>query len=77
MGSGRVGRKEERDAARTAESEQLPGVRVRCNPHPGILGLAPSAELRQRATGREAEMADRGGFVLPPESSGPCLPKGR
>ena len=33
-----------------AESEQLPGVRIRCNPHPGVLGLAPSAELRQRAT---------------------------
>src|SRR5829696_2042611 len=37
-----------------AESEQLPGVRIRCNPHPGVLGLAPSAELRQRA-------AERGG----------------
>ena len=29
-----------------AESEQLPGVRIRCNPHPGVLGLAPNAELR-------------------------------
>jgi formamidase len=28
---------------RYAESEQLPGVRVRCNPHPGTFGLAPSA----------------------------------
>src|SRR5437763_29313 len=50
-----------------AESEQLPGVRVRCNPHPGILGLAPSAELRQRATEREADLAEREGFVLPPD----------
>jgi formamidase len=50
-----------------AESEQLPGVRIRCNPHPGVLGLAPSAELRQRATEREAELAERDGFVLPPE----------
>jgi formamidase len=50
-----------------AESDQLPGVRIRCTPHPGILGLAPSAELRQRATEREAELAERGGFVLPPD----------
>jgi formamidase len=50
-----------------AESEQLPGVRIRCTPHPGTLGLAPSAELRQRATEREAELAERGGFALPPD----------
>ena len=50
-----------------AESEQLPGVRIRCNPHTGVLGLAPSAELRQRATEREAELAERDGFVLPPD----------
>jgi len=50
-----------------AESEQLPGVRIRCNPHPGTFGLAPSAELRQRAAEREAELAEREGFVLPPE----------
>jgi formamidase len=37
-----------------AESEQLPGVRIRCNPHPGVLGLAPNAELRQRAAERES-----------------------
>jgi formamidase len=43
-----------------AESEQLPGVRIRCNPHPGALGLAPNAELRQRAAEREAEVAERG-----------------
>jgi formamidase len=53
-----------------AESEQLPGVRVRCNPHPGVFGLAPSAELRERVTRREAELAERGGFVLPPEPAG-------
>src|SRR5829696_6799196 len=44
-----------------AESEQLPGVRIRCNPHPGVLGLAPSAELRQRATEREGALAERDG----------------
>ena len=57
-----------------AESDQLPGVRLRCNPHPGILGLAPSAELRERATEREANLAEReanlaerDGFALPPD----------
>lgn len=52
-----------------AESDQLPGVRLRCNPHPGILGLAPSAELRGRATEREADLAERNGFALPPDST--------
>ena len=49
-----------------AESPQIPGVRIRCAPFPGIMGLAPSAELRERATRREAELAARGGFVLGP-----------
>jgi formamidase len=53
-----------------AESEQLPGVRIRCNPHPGVLGLAPSAELRQRATEREGALAERGGFALLPDPEG-------
>jgi formamidase len=53
-----------------AESEQLPGVRIRCNPHPGTLGLAPGAELRQRATEREAALAERGGFALLPDPDG-------
>lgn len=53
-----------------AESEQLPGVRIRCNPHPGVLGLAPSAGLRQRATERETTLAERGGFALPPDPDG-------
>jgi formamidase len=53
-----------------AESEQLPGVRIRCNPHPGVLGLAPSAELRQRATEREGALAERGGFTLLPDPGG-------
>ena len=53
-----------------AEAEQLPGVRIRCNPHPGVLGLAPSAELRQRATEREGALAERGGFALLPDPGG-------
>ena len=53
-----------------AESEQLPGVRIRCNPFPGTFGLAPSAELRRRAQEREADLAERGGFALPPDPTG-------
>jgi len=53
-----------------AESEQLPGVRIRCNPFPGTFGLAPSAELRRTAAEREAELAERGGFALPPDPDG-------
>ena len=53
-----------------AESEQLPGVRIRCNPHPGVLGLAPSVELRQRVTEREGALAERGGFALLPDPEG-------
>ena len=50
-----------------AESDQLPGIRIRCNPHPGTFGLAPGAQLRRRAAEREAELAEREGFVLPPD----------
>jgi formamidase len=53
-----------------AESEQLSGVRIRCNPFPGTFGLAPSAELRRAAAEREAELAERGGFALPPDPEG-------
>jgi formamidase len=53
-----------------AESEQLPGVRIRCTPHPGVLGLALSAELRRRAAEREAALAERGGFALLPDPGG-------
>jgi formamidase len=53
-----------------AESEQLPGVRIRCNPFPGTFGLAPSADLRRAAADREAELAQRGGVALPPDPDG-------
>lgn len=53
-----------------AESEQLPGIRIPCNPFPGTFGLAPSAELRRAAAEREAELATRGGFALPPDADG-------
>jgi formamidase len=53
-----------------AESEQLPGVRLRFAPFPGTFGLAPSADLRRAAAEREAELAERGGFALPPDPDG-------
>ncbi|MBX6764210.1 MAG: acetamidase/formamidase family protein [Rubrobacteraceae bacterium] len=59
-----------------AESEQLPGVRLRYNPHLASLGLAPSAELRRTITEREAAVASRGGFALPPDPAG-AVPGGR
>jgi formamidase len=50
-----------------AESEQIPGVVIRCNPFPGTFGVAPSAELRRVAQEREGALAERGGFALPPD----------
>lgn len=58
-----------------AESDELPGVRIRCNPHLASAGLAPSADLRRAATEREAGAAERGGFSLPPEPTG-AVPSG-
>jgi formamidase len=51
----------------TAESADLPGVRIHGAPFPGTIGLAPSRSLMQAITRREKELADRGGFVLPPD----------
>ncbi|MBX6342894.1 MAG: acetamidase/formamidase family protein, partial [Thermomicrobiaceae bacterium] len=59
-----------------AESDQLPGVRIPCNPFPGIIGLAPSRELREEVTRREGELLSRGGFVLPPSSEDAVPPQG-
>jgi formamidase len=65
-----------------AESEQIPGVRIRFQPFPGILGLAPSTELRERTERREQELLERGGFVVPPgaaaavPASGPAAERG-
>ena len=53
-----------------ADSEQIPGVRIRCAPFLGTFGLAPSEELRRAATEREAALAERGGMALPPEPEG-------
>jgi formamidase len=52
---------------RYAESPQLPGVRIPCNPFPGIAGIAPSRELREATTRREQALIDAGGTALPPD----------
>jgi formamidase len=50
-----------------ATSDDLPGVRVPGAPFMGVIGVAPSAELRTTLTAREAEVASRGGVALPPD----------
>jgi formamidase len=52
-----------------AESEEIPGVRIPCNPFPGTFGVAPNAELRKTATERESALAERGGFALLPDAA--------
>ena len=63
-------------AGNYAESPQLPGVRIPAAPFPGIVGLAPSTDLREAATKREAELAARGGFALPPMATDAVPPHG-
>jgi formamidase len=50
-----------------ATSDDLPGVGVPGAPFMGVIGVAPSAELRATLTAREAEVAGRGGLALPPD----------
>jgi formamidase len=59
-----------------AESPQIPGVRVPCSPFPGIVGLAPSSELRRITTEREQGVIDAGGMCLPPDPTG-AVPAGQ
>jgi formamidase len=50
-----------------ATSDDLPGVRIPGAPFMGVIGVAPSAELRATLTAREAEVARRGGVARPPD----------
>jgi formamidase len=50
-----------------ARSPDLPGVTIRGEPYLGTVGVAPSWELLERASAREAELLGRGGSVLPPQ----------
>ncbi len=53
-----------------ARSEQLPGVRIAGAPFMGVMGVAPSHDLLKRIVAREAELAGRGGIVMPPDAVG-------
>ncbi len=53
-----------------ARSPQLPGVAIRGHPFLGCVAVAPSVELLERATRREAALASAGGFVLGPLRAG-------
>jgi formamidase len=53
-----------------ATSDDLPGVRIPGAPFLGVIGVAPSAELRATLTAREADCASRGGLALPPDPTG-------
>ncbi len=57
-------------AGEYATSPQLPGVRIRAGKHAGVMGLAPSRELRERVLEREGRLAEAGGAVLMPDASG-------
>lgn len=54
----------------SAVSPDLPGVRIPSAPFMGVMGLAPSRELRARMAAREDELLRRGGAVFPPEPQG-------
>ena len=53
-----------------AESADLPGVRIPDGSFVGVIGVAPSKELREATQRREANLLGRGGMVLPPEKAG-------
>jgi formamidase len=58
-----------------AESAEIPSVRIPYSPFAGIMGLAPSATLRESITAREQNLIDQGGTCLPPDGSG-AIPGG-
>jgi formamidase len=53
-----------------ATSPQLPGVRIPGAPFMGVSGVAPSRQQLEAWTRREADLAARKGFALPPDPSG-------
>ena len=53
-----------------AVSPDLPDVRIPAGPFMGVMGVAPSRELRARLVAREDELLRRGGAVLPPSAPG-------
>ena len=57
-------------AAGWAASPELPRVRIPAAPFMGVSGVAPSRQQLEAWTRREAEVAARGGFALPPDTAG-------
>src|SRR5262249_10203681 len=55
-------------AAGFAEAPDLPGVRIPEASFPGVIGVAPSHAQLHRIATRERATAERGGFVLLPDS---------
>lgn len=53
-----------------ATSPDLPGVRIPGAPFMGVIGVAPSQALLEQIKKREADLAGRGGMVLPPDATG-------
>ena len=53
-----------------ATSPDLPGVTVPGAPFMGIMGVAPSLDMLNRIRTREDDVADRGGYALPPDPAG-------
>ncbi|MDQ1488395.1 MAG: formamidase [Actinomycetota bacterium] len=53
-----------------AISEDLPGIRIAGAPFMGVVGVAPSRDLLETASAREADLAARGGVALPPDAAG-------
>ncbi len=53
-----------------ATSPQIPGVHIPGASFMGVSGVAPSAAQVGQWTAREAELASRGGLVLPPDVAG-------
>jgi formamidase len=53
-----------------AQSADLPDVRIPDGSFVGVIGVAPSKELRETVARREAALAARGGMALPPERQG-------
>ena len=53
-----------------AQSAELPDLRIPDGSFVGVIGVAPSKELRETVRRREADLAARGGIALPPEVKG-------
>jgi formamidase len=58
-----------------ATSRHIPGVRIPGSPFMGVIGVAPSHELLERAAAREADLSKRGGMVIGPSPNG-AVPAG-